>query len=63
MNRFLKHIVLALMPTLCVHAQTLRYDRPADYFEESLVIGNGMMGASIYGGTNVDRLSLNDITL
>ena len=51
------------MPTLCVHAQTLRYDRPADYFEESLVIGNGMMGASIYGGTNVDRLSLNDITL
>ena len=63
MNRFLKNIVLALIPTLCAQAQTLRYDRPADYFEESLVIGNGMMGASVYGGTNVDRLSLNDITL
>ncbi len=42
---------------------TLRYDRPADYFEEALVIGNGTMGGIIYGGTNSDRISLNDITL
>ncbi len=42
---------------------TLRYDRPADYFEEALVIGNGTMGGIIYGGTNVDKISLNDITL
>ena len=42
---------------------TLHYDRPATYFEEALVIGNGTMGGIIYGGTNQDRISLNDITL
>lgn len=41
----------------------LRYDRPAEFFEESLVIGNGNLGAIIYGGTDQDRISLNDITL
>lgn len=44
-------------------AQTLHYDRPADFFEEALVIGNGTMGGIIYGGTTCDRISLNDITL
>ncbi len=42
---------------------TLRYDRPAEYFEEALVIGNGTMGATVYGGTHTDKISLNDITL
>lgn len=42
---------------------TLRYDKPAEYFEEALVIGNGTMGATVYGGTKTDRISLNDITL
>lgn len=40
----------------------LHYDRPAQFFEEALVIGNGKLGATVYGGTEVDRLSLNDIT-
>ena len=44
-------------------AQVLFYDRPADYFEEALVIGNGTMGGIVYGGTTCDRISLNDITL
>ena len=42
---------------------TLRYDRPAEYFEEALVIGNGGMGAILYGGTEREVISLNDITL
>ena len=42
---------------------TLRYDRPATYFEETLVIGNGTMGAILYGGTEREIISLNDITL
>ena len=46
-----------------VGAQTLHYDRPANYFEEALVIGNGTMGGIIYGGTERDKISLNDITL
>lgn len=42
---------------------SLRYDRPAEFFEEALVIGNGNIGAILYGGVKQDRLSLNDITL
>ena len=34
---------------------TLRYNRPAEYFEEALVIGNGTLGAVVYGGTDKDR--------
>lgn len=42
---------------------TLHYDRPAEHFEEALVIGNGTLGAVVYGGTHTDRISFNDITL
>ncbi len=63
MKKLFRNIMLAFVPVLCANAQTLRYDRPAKYFEESLVIGNGTMGACVYGGTETDRLSLNDITL
>ena len=41
----------------------LQYDRPADYFEESLPIGNGKLGALVYGGTDDNIIYLNDITL
>lgn len=41
----------------------LHYDRPAEYFEEALVIGNGTIGAIVYGGTEREIISLNDITL
>lgn len=41
----------------------LHYDKPATYFEEALVIGNGTMGGIVYSRPNVDKISLNDITL
>ena len=41
----------------------LWYDKPAEYFEESLPIGNGKMGALIYGNPDDNILYLNDITL
>ena len=41
----------------------LQYDNPATYFEESLPIGNGKMGALVYGGTDDNIIYLNDITL
>ncbi len=41
----------------------LWYDKPAQYFEESLPIGNGKMGALLYGGTDTCLIQLNDITL
>ena len=55
--------MLCLMATAAVIAQTLHYDKPATYFEEALVIGNGTMGGIVYGGTQTDCISLNDITL
>ena len=41
----------------------LEYNKPATFFEESLPIGNGKMGALIYGGTDDNVIYLNDITL
>jgi alpha-L-fucosidase 2 len=41
----------------------LQFNKPAEFFEETLVLGNGKMGASIFGGVNSDKLFLNDITL
>ena len=63
-----KRILLTLVVTLVAlsgwaQPLTLHYDRPATYFEEALVIGNGTMGGIVYGGTVCDRISLNDITL
>lgn len=43
--------------------QILWYNKPAQYFEESLVLGNGKMGASVFGGVNSDQIYLNDATL
>ena len=40
----------------------LHYDSPADFFEESLPIGNGKLGALIYGGVEDNVIYLNDIT-
>ena len=42
---------------------TLHYNRPAQYFEEAFPLGNGRLGAMVYGRTDVERISLNDITL
>lgn len=41
----------------------LWYDKPAQFFEESLPIGNGKMGALVYGNPDDNLLYLNDITL
>jgi alpha-L-fucosidase 2 len=41
----------------------LWYNQPADFFEESLVLGNGKMGATVFGGVNSDKIYLNDATL
>ena len=41
----------------------LQYNQPAQYFEESLPIGNGKLGALVYGGSDDNIIYLNDITL
>ncbi len=49
--------------TFAQSINTLWYKQPAQYFEESLVLGNGTMGASVFGGVNSDKIFLNDATL
>ena len=41
----------------------LWYDKPANAFEESLPLGNGRLGALVYGQPEDDAIVLNDITL
>ena len=42
---------------------TLKYANPAEYFEEALPLGNGQLGAMVYGKTDVERISINHDTL
>ena len=41
----------------------LKYSKPAEYFEEALPLGNGQLGAMVYGKTQIERISLNHDTL
>ncbi|MBL7816934.1 MAG: glycoside hydrolase family 95 protein [Saprospiraceae bacterium] len=62
-----------ILKTICVFCfftslsaqsdKTLMYTKPAEYFEETLVLGNGKMGASVHGGIVSDKIFLNDATL
>jgi alpha-L-fucosidase 2 len=61
-------LFLAAMLFSCVQIfgqsnTTLWYNRPAEYFEETLVLGNGKAGASVFGGVQSDKIYLNDATL
>ena len=63
-----QYLLISAIFCLTVTAQTtqapmvLQYDKPATYFEESLPIGNGKLGALVYGGTDDNIIYLNDIT-
>ena len=64
--KMLKTLFLIYTSIVAVSAQstnTLWYNQPAEHFEESLVLGNGKMGASVFGGILSDKIFLNDITL
>ena len=43
-------------------ALTLRYSRPAAIWTDALPVGNGRMGAMVYGGVAVDEIQLNEAT-
>lgn len=65
MNKFILPIIIAT--TAISHGYSndlkLKYDRPAEFFEETFVLGNGTQGAIVYGNPQRERISLNDITL
>lgn len=43
--------------------QVLYFDTPARFFEEALPLGNGRIGAMVYGDPVHERISLNEATL
>jgi alpha-L-fucosidase 2 len=45
------------------HLMKLWYDEPAEYWEEALPIGNGRLGAMIYGTVHSEQLQLNEETI
>jgi len=59
----------ALTPMLALAAASepsplqLWYDKPAAKWEEALPVGNGRLGAMVFGGTAEERLQLNESTL
>ena len=56
-------LFLSLKNVFAQSNHLLWYNQPAQYFEESLVLGNGRIGASVFGGVLSDKIFLNDITL
>ncbi len=61
-----KLLFLLFSPALLFAQQApmkLWYDKPANHFEEALVLGNGKIGATVFGGAKQDKIYLNDITL
>jgi len=59
-------LLLCLTNAYLLHAQSpvkLWYNQPAQYFEETLVLGNGKTGATVFGGAASEKIYLNDATL
>ncbi|MEG0580250.1 MAG: glycoside hydrolase N-terminal domain-containing protein, partial [Niameybacter sp.] len=42
--------------------QELRFDRSASTFEEAIPLGNGRLGAMVYGGTATEKITINEDT-
>jgi len=56
---FTTGMVLTAAGALAQETPTIGFDRPATHFTRSLPIGNGRLGAMVFGGTDVERIVLN----
>lgn len=54
---------VCLQPLVAQSDKLLWYKQPAQHFEETLVLGNGRVGATVFGGVDSDKIYLNDATL
>ncbi|MCC6405645.1 MAG: glycoside hydrolase N-terminal domain-containing protein [Planctomycetes bacterium] len=60
----LLHVLLALAPIVqAPPSRALVFDAPAKHFTESLPIGNGRLGAMVFGGVERERIVLNESTM
>ncbi|MFN8349614.1 MAG: glycoside hydrolase N-terminal domain-containing protein [Spirosomataceae bacterium] len=60
-----KLLFLLLLQSAVVYAQeyTLWYNAPAEKWTEALPVGNGRIGAMVFGGVESDRIQFNEETL
>ena len=70
---FIKSVFVLYASTICTDAIAqnketsndlkLWYERPASEWSEALPLGNGRLGAMVYGGVDMEHLQLNEETL
>ncbi|HSH09337.1 MAG TPA: glycoside hydrolase family 95 protein, partial [Oceanipulchritudo sp.] len=56
----LSALAMIIYPAVDASAREVRFDRPAGHFTESLPLGNGRLGAMIFGGVGTERIVLNE---
>ena len=56
-------VLLSVPLTAAAQQLSLRYDAPAKEWTEVLPVGNGRLGAMIFGGAKEEHLQLNEDTL
>lgn len=67
MNRYIFFFFWFIPVSLHIHAQQgdrmIRFDSAAKNFTESMPLGNGRLGAMVFGSTTKERIALNEISL
>lgn len=65
MKKTLFLFLLGVSFVLCVDAQSYKlwYDKPARVWTDALPLGNGRMGAMVFGNPSVERIQLNEETI
>ncbi|WP_353887415.1 glycoside hydrolase family 95 protein [uncultured Spirosoma sp.] len=66
MKQLFSSCLLLVLGTSTLHAQTtpkLWYDKPATQWVEALPLGNGRIGAMVFGGVEQELIQLNESTL
>ncbi|MGE4586482.1 MAG: glycoside hydrolase N-terminal domain-containing protein [Mangrovibacterium sp.] len=66
LNRILLFLLLTV-PVACQqpvrHKHRIWFREPAEFFEEAIPLGNGRLGAMVYGGKEQEHIMLNEATL
>ncbi len=66
MKRNAKLIVLSVLATVSMSTSAkehkLWYDKPAQVWTEALPLGNGRLGAMVYGNPATEQIQLNEET-
>jgi len=63
MHPLITPLLLAATLSADTARHELRYEQAAEHFEETLLLGNGRVGGSVFGGIATERIYLNDATL